>query len=143
LSVVQALLSSHWSGVPAMQTPMLQVSAPLQTLPSEHDMPSLTLVCTQRNCVSGPQVSTVHGLPSSHVAGHVGGGGPQRVELRLAIAKFLVRSHTSGEPFQVTVNTSSCTPVRKLVGWPRSRGLGKNLLCRPTSISTVLLFGLL
>src|SRR5262249_13037168 len=38
-SVVQGLLSSQLGGVPAVQMPPWQVSAPLQALPSEHEVP--------------------------------------------------------------------------------------------------------
>jgi hypothetical protein len=41
-SLVQRLLSLQLSAVPAVQAPLWQVSAPLQTLPSEHDVPLVT-----------------------------------------------------------------------------------------------------
>jgi hypothetical protein len=55
-------------GIPALQAPTpSQVSAPLQPLPSLHEVPADTGVCAQTPFV--PQLSTVHGLPSSHEAG--------------------------------------------------------------------------
>jgi predicted membrane protein len=64
-SLVHALLSLHESAVPAAHTPVaLQVSAPLQALPSEHAMPALTGVCEQPPV--GAQASAVQGLLSSH-----------------------------------------------------------------------------
>jgi hypothetical protein len=66
-SVVQGLPSLHVSGVPEVQRPLWQVSAPLQALPSEHEVPFVTLVLVQP--VPGSQPFVVHGLPSSHVRG--------------------------------------------------------------------------
>src|SRR5262245_23287943 len=39
LSVVHGLPSEHWSGSPPAQNPFRQVSRPLQTLASAHDVP--------------------------------------------------------------------------------------------------------
>src|SRR5690242_15458060 len=39
VSLVQALPSSQLGGVPGWQVPFWQVSAPLQALPSEHEVP--------------------------------------------------------------------------------------------------------
>ena len=72
----------HWScavqtmGVPALQFPApSQVSAPLQGLPSLHDVPEDAGACVQTPFV--PQVSTVQGLPSSQdCAVHVPFGKP-------------------------------------------------------------------
>src|SRR5262245_33662450 len=66
----QAPASWHWlsaaqtTGVPAAHWPApSQVSAPLQALPSEHDVPAATAAwCTP---VDGSQLSTVQGFPSS------------------------------------------------------------------------------
>jgi hypothetical protein len=66
LSAVQGLPSSQLSGVPPWQTPLWQVSAPLHTLPSEHDAPFAIAACTQP---LAPQPSRVHGLPSSQLSG--------------------------------------------------------------------------
>jgi hypothetical protein len=66
-SVVQGLPSLHVSGVPALQAPLWQVSAPLQRLPSGHAVPLVTLVAVHP--VEGLQPSVVHGLPSLHVRG--------------------------------------------------------------------------
>jgi hypothetical protein len=66
-SVVQALLSLQLSGVPDVQLPLWQVSAPLQTSPSAHEVPLATAVAVQP--VAALQPSVVHGLPSLHVSG--------------------------------------------------------------------------
>src|SRR5262249_10123465 len=64
VSSVQALPSLQSSGAPATHAPSTQVSAPLQTLPSEHDVPSATWAFTQPSV--GLQLSVVQTLPSSH-----------------------------------------------------------------------------
>jgi hypothetical protein len=61
-SVVQTLLSLQLSGVPAVQVPPWQVSAPLQTLLSRHAVPLSTAVLAQPD--SGLQVSVVQTLLS-------------------------------------------------------------------------------
>jgi hypothetical protein len=61
-SVVHALPSLQLGGVPAVQVPDWQVSAPSQASPSEHEVPFVTAVLTQP--VAGLQESVVHGLPS-------------------------------------------------------------------------------
>jgi hypothetical protein len=61
-SVVHTLPSLHVGGVPAVQVPDWQVSAPSQASPSEHDVPFATAVLTQP--VAGLQESVVHGFPS-------------------------------------------------------------------------------
>jgi hypothetical protein len=66
-SVVQTFASLQSSGVPAVQVPATQVSAPLQALPSEHDVPFVTGVAVHP--VAALQPSVVHGLPSLHVSG--------------------------------------------------------------------------
>ena len=63
LSVVQALPSLQTSAVPAAQVPFWQVSVPLQTLASAHDVPFVTGVVVQP--VAGLQPSVVQALPSS------------------------------------------------------------------------------
>jgi hypothetical protein len=66
VSVVQTLLSLQLSAVPALQTPDgLQISLPLQTSPSLHDVPTATGVFTQPPCAL--QESAVHGLLSLQV----------------------------------------------------------------------------
>jgi hypothetical protein len=62
LSVVQTLPSLQTSGVPALHAPPWQVSAPLQALPSVHDVPFATATCWQPR--TGSQVSVVQGLLS-------------------------------------------------------------------------------
>jgi hypothetical protein len=56
------LLSSQLSAVPAVQVPLWQVSAPLHTLPSLHDVPFNTGELMQPTNAS--QLSAVHTLPS-------------------------------------------------------------------------------
>src|SRR5215468_94231 len=67
VSVVHGLLSLQLSGVPGAQVPASQVSAPLQTSPSEHAVPSGTAGCWQPFTAS--QVSVVHGLLSLQLSG--------------------------------------------------------------------------
>jgi hypothetical protein len=67
VSVVHGLPSLHVSGVPAVQVPPWQVSAPLQTLPSPQPVPFGTEVLPQPK--TGLQLSVVQGLPSLHVRG--------------------------------------------------------------------------
>jgi len=60
------------TGVPGVQVPIaLQISLPLQALPSAQDVPTVTGVCAMP--VTGSQLSVVHGLPSS-----IEGGVPAR-----------------------------------------------------------------
>jgi hypothetical protein len=66
-SVVHASLSLQLRAVPAVQVPLWHVSAPLQTLPSVHDVPLATLLAVHP--VAGLQLSVVQGLPSLHVSG--------------------------------------------------------------------------
>ncbi|PYQ01843.1 MAG: hypothetical protein DMF82_18115 [Acidobacteria bacterium] len=59
-------------GLDPVQVPLWQVSAPLQALPSEQEVPSATLLCAHSKPVELSHVSVVQGLPSSHPAvGHV------------------------------------------------------------------------
>jgi hypothetical protein len=67
LSVVQALPSSQLRADPGVQTPIWQVSLPLQTLPSLHDVPFATAAWPQPS--TGSQVSVVQGLLSSQLSG--------------------------------------------------------------------------
>jgi hypothetical protein len=60
---VQALPSLQLSGVPAAQTPARHASAPLQTLPSTHDVPLSTGLFAQPK--AGSQLSVVHTFASS------------------------------------------------------------------------------
>jgi hypothetical protein len=62
LSVVHTLLSLQLGAVPAVQAPVWQVSAPLQALPSVHEVPLATLTFWQP--VAGTQESVVQALPS-------------------------------------------------------------------------------
>jgi len=62
VSVVQTLLSLQLSAVPAVHDPLWQVSVPLHTLASAHEVPFSTGVFAQP--VAGLQLSVVHTLPS-------------------------------------------------------------------------------
>ena len=64
---MQGLPSSQFSGVPAVQVPAWQVSAPLQTSPSAQEVPSATGVFWHPSTAS--QESAVQGLPSSQFSG--------------------------------------------------------------------------
>jgi hypothetical protein len=66
-SVVQRFPSSQLRGVPAVQTADWQVSVPLHTSPSLHDVPLGTGAYTHP--VAGLQLSAVQTLPSSHLRG--------------------------------------------------------------------------
>ena len=66
VSVVHALLSLQLSAVPAAHVPFWQLSAPLQTFASVHEVPFSTAVAVQPK--AGLQPSVVHTLPSSHVS---------------------------------------------------------------------------
>jgi len=65
LSVVQTLPSLQLRAVPAVQTPLWHVSAPLQTFPSEHDVPLARLGFEHTPAV---HTSEVHRLPSAQSA---------------------------------------------------------------------------
>jgi hypothetical protein len=58
---------THATGVPALQTPVLHVSRPLQRLPSVQVVPSVTFACVTTPVVLS-QVSAVQGFPSSRVS---------------------------------------------------------------------------
>ena len=62
VSVVHTLLSLQLSAVPAVQVPAWQVSAPLHTVPSRHEVPLATAVFEQPN--TGSQASVVHTFES-------------------------------------------------------------------------------
>jgi hypothetical protein len=61
-SVVQGLASLQERGVPAVQTPLWQISAPLHTLPSAHEVPFSSGIVVQPK--TGLQPSVVQGLAS-------------------------------------------------------------------------------
>src|SRR5262245_6818608 len=67
VSVVHGLASTQLGGVPGVQTPPWQVSAPLHTLPSLHEVPLVTGVFRQP--VTGSHESVVHGLASLQFGG--------------------------------------------------------------------------
>src|SRR6266850_2210681 len=75
-SAVQGLLSSQLRVVPGVQAPALQISSPLQTLPSEQEVPSGTGVVKQP--VAGAQASAVQGLLSLQLRGVPGAQAPAR-----------------------------------------------------------------
>ena len=66
-SVVQTLESLQLRAVPAAQVPAWQVSAPLHTVLSAHEVPLETAVLTHP--VAGLQVSMVHTLLSLQLSG--------------------------------------------------------------------------
>jgi hypothetical protein len=66
-SAVQGLPSLQSSGVPGLQTPLWQVSVPLQTVLSSHDVPLGNGLVEQPK--TGSQLSVVQGLPSLQVSG--------------------------------------------------------------------------
>jgi hypothetical protein len=61
------LPSLQLSAVPAVHVPPWQVSPPLQTLPSLHEVPFSTGVLAQP--VTGSQLSVVQTLPSLQLSG--------------------------------------------------------------------------
>ena len=67
VSFVHTLLSLQLSGVPAVQMPPWQLSAPLQTVLSRHAVPLSTAVFWQPNV--GTQVSVVQTLLSLQLSG--------------------------------------------------------------------------
>ena len=67
VSVVHTLLSLQLRGVPGVQVPLWQVSAPLQTSLSAHGVPLGTGVFWQPR--AGSQVSVVHALESLQLSG--------------------------------------------------------------------------
>src|SRR5215831_17573160 len=69
-------MSSQLSAVPGAQTPPWQVSEPLQTLVSAHDVPFATGACWQP--VIGSHVSAVQGLLSTQLSGGPGVQTPAR-----------------------------------------------------------------
>jgi hypothetical protein len=67
VSVVQEFVSAHLGGVPALQTPARQVSAPLHAFPSLHDAPSAA--GRLRQPVAGSQLSRVQRFVSAQLGG--------------------------------------------------------------------------
>jgi hypothetical protein len=67
VSVVQTLLSLQVSGVPETQEAAWQVSLPLQTVPSPHEVPSATAVLVHP--ATGSHVSVVQTLASLQLRG--------------------------------------------------------------------------
>jgi len=67
LSVVHGLPSLQLSGVPDVQVPFWQVSLPLHTVASAHDVLFGSALCEQP--VMALQASAVQGLPSSQLSG--------------------------------------------------------------------------
>jgi hypothetical protein len=72
-SVVHGLPSLQVSDVPAVHVPLWHVSAPLQALPSEHDVPFATAVFAHTPEL---HVSVVHGFPSLQSAATAHGWQP-------------------------------------------------------------------
>jgi hypothetical protein len=73
-SVVHTLPSLQLSGVPAVQVPLWQLSAPLHTLPSRHGVPFRTDAFVQP--VAGLQASVVHTFPSLQLGAVPGAHAP-------------------------------------------------------------------
>src|SRR5439155_978749 len=67
VSTVHGFPSLQLSARPCVQLPFWQVSLPLHTLPSLHDVPFGTAVCLQP--ATGSHVSVVHAFASSHFSG--------------------------------------------------------------------------
>jgi hypothetical protein len=102
VSVVQMLPSLQTSGVPAVQVPLWQVSAPLQGLPSEQDEPFATTVFWQ---LPPLQTSDVHGLPSLQSVAttqdwHPGIGAwlQPEIALHVSVVQALLSLQSSGVP---------------------------------------------
>ncbi len=72
VSVVHGFASLQLTGVPAAHAPAWQVSTPLHTFPSLHEVPSGSAVCLQP--ATGSQVSVVHTSLSSQLSGVVATG---------------------------------------------------------------------
>jgi hypothetical protein len=67
VSDVQTLPSSQFGGVPDVQTPVWQVSAPLQSVASAHELPLGSVTLPQPS--TGSQLSVVQALSSSQSSG--------------------------------------------------------------------------
>jgi hypothetical protein len=125
-SVVQGLPSSTVRGVPGWQVPLeLQVSVPLQTLPSEQLVPVVTFVCVTP--VVGSQASVVQGLPSSTVGGVPGSHVPLELQVSAPLqtlpseqlvpaATFVWVTPFMGSQASVVQGLPSST-VRGVPGW--------------------------
>jgi hypothetical protein len=101
-------LGVHTTAVPAWQTPLpLHVSAPLQPLPSLHDVPAVAFVCVQ--LPSALHVSAVHGLWSSQLAGvHVAAFGNPSSNVYAAFELPTSMSRAMNAPFaQIPVANDS------------------------------------
>jgi hypothetical protein len=107
LSVVHAFPSLQVSAVPGVQVPDWQVSAPLQTFPSEHDVPLVTGVFVQV-LVGMSHTSVVHGFESAHSGSLV-----QDVCACAAPAPTIVRtkSHTPSARRQLSGRIETCAGV--------------------------------
>ena len=119
LSEVQGLPSSNVGGVPRTQVPpALQVSLPLQALPSEQGVPTATGLCATP--VTGSQLSAVQGFWSSIVNGVPGIQDPDALQVSLPLQTLLSAQ-------DVPAATGVCvTPVPGLQlsavqGFPSSR----------------------
>ena len=84
MSFVHGLLSLQSGATPATQPPLpLQVSTPLQALPSEHTVPTERFVNTQPEAAL--QVSEVQGLPSLQTSGVPAAQVPAAVQISLPL----------------------------------------------------------
>ena len=98
MSVVQGLASAQLRAVPGVQAPAWQVSTPLHTFPSLHDVPFAT--ARLRQPATGSQLSVVHGLLSLQLSGAPGEHTPSwQVSAPL---------HTLPSPHEVPSSTGTC-----------------------------------
>ena len=98
MSVVQGLASAQLRADPGVQAPAWQVSAPLHTFPSLHDVPFAT--ARLRQPATGSQLSVVHGLLSLQLSGAPGEHTPSwQVSAPL---------HTFPSPHEVPSSSGTC-----------------------------------
>jgi hypothetical protein len=117
VSVVHALLSLQFTPVPA-QTPLVQLSALVQSLPSLQVVPLATLVKTQP---PEPQLSVVHGLPSLHARAPLPTQPPEPLQVSVVV-QTLPSLHT--------------TPDATLVYWHPPVGLQVSVVQAWLSLQT-------
>src|SRR5438552_2281885 len=71
VEVLHTPSGSQRRGAPGLQRPPRHVSSTVHASPSSQEAPSTAGTLTHRKFVEEPQMSVVHELPSSHVAGHL------------------------------------------------------------------------
>src|SRR5579885_396075 len=109
LAVKQAFGGLHASGVPGVQVPPSQASAPLHTLPSGHGVPSAAGRCWQPDV--GSQRSSVQGFVSRQSSGTPGTQPP----IALQVSRPL---HTLPSEQDVPGGAKRQNPSQQLHGWP-------------------------